>query len=164
MTTGRQTMPVVLAVALTWCAAPALAESVYQWTDADGTRHYSDKPVPSAKRVDPELLKSKPIPPSAPVLIPPSFRQSVARQCGDARERLALYEQSGEVIETTDTGVEYTLPETQRQRVLGELRGNRDKFCARGATERLWKQANTVPDKLQVPAEAEAVPISPSGF
>lgn len=151
--------------ALLMCyGAPALAESVYQWTDADGNKHYSDKPVPSAQRVDPELLKTKPIPPKPPVLIPPSFRQSVARQCSDAQERLGLYEQSGEVIETTDTGVEYSLPENQRQRVLAELRGNRDKYCARGATERLWRQATAIPEKPKVPDEAEVVPISPSGF
>ena len=142
----------------------AAAQSVYQWTDANGTKHYSDKPVPAAKRVDPELLKSKPIPPKPPVLIAPSFRQSVARQCADAKERLGLYEQSGEVIEKTDTGVEYALPENQRQKVLAELRGNRDRYCARGATERLWRQANTAPEKLQVPAGAEPVEISPSGF
>lgn len=164
MTTRRHSVMVTLGALLTCFGVPAAAESVYQWTDANGNKHYSDKPVPSATRVDPELLKSKPIPPKPPVLIPPSFRQSVASQCGDAKERLGLYEQSGEVIETTDTGVEYSLPENQRQRVLAELRGNRDKFCARGATERLWRQATAIPDKLTVPDEAERVPIAPSGF
>lgn len=153
-------------VAAALCGAPGLvqAESVYQWTDSDGTKHYSDKPVPAAKRVNPELLKSNPIPPRAPLQIAPSFRQSVARQCADAKERLALYEQSGVVIEKTDTGVEYALPENQRQRVLAELRSNRDRYCARGATERLWREATAVPPKLTVPEDAEAVPISPSGF
>lgn len=153
-------------IAIVVLTVPALAsaESVYQWTDANGTKHYSDKPVPTAKRVDPELLKSNPIPPTPPLQIPPSFQQSVARQCADARERLGLYEQSGEVIEKTDTGVEYALPENQRQRVLAELRSNRDRYCARGATERLWRQAQVAPKKLEVPADAERVEIAPSGF
>lgn len=144
--------------------ALAAAESVYQWTDANGTKHYSDKPVPAAKPVDTELLKSKPVPPTPPVQVPSSFRESVARQCSNAKERLSLYEQSGEVIEKTDTGVDYALPETQRQKVLAELRSNRDRLCAGGAVKRLWMAANTPPDKLEVPPDAEPVRIAPSGF
>ena len=151
----------VLVVAST----PAVADSVDAWTDAKGRRHYSDNASePQASRVSPELLKSKPVPAQPPEQIAPSFRREVQARCAQAQERLALYAQSGEIIEQTATGVEYTLPETQRARVMDELKADERRYCSRGAVVTLWRQRTTPPPPPAVPPGAEPVPISQSGF
>lgn len=159
----RVLLPMVCVLGL--LAQPAAADSVYEWTDAKGMRHYSDKAaVPRANRVNTELLKSKPVPPEPPERIAPSFRAQVRARCDQARERLALYAQSGEIIEHTATGVEYTLPEHQRSRVMQELRRDEQRYCSPGAVATLWRQRTQPPPPPAVPPGAEPVPITPSGF
>jgi hypothetical protein len=38
------------------CAAPALAQQVYSWTDANGTKHFSDTPPPPNTKEAKKLL------------------------------------------------------------------------------------------------------------
>jgi hypothetical protein len=73
----------VLVLAAMLCATSAYAQhstrELWTWTDANGVTHFSDRPVPGARRI--ELATTSPPPPSAapaPAATPPSTDRRTA--------------------------------------------------------------------------------------
>ena len=42
----------LLAVTGVWCASASLSATLYYWVDANGTKHWSDRPVPGGRAVE----------------------------------------------------------------------------------------------------------------
>jgi hypothetical protein len=81
----------LLAAALAVASAPAAAEKVYQWKDANGVTHYADAPPASGEYRDRDVASRDPAVPEAP--------QSVAEapDCARARQNLANLASGGPV-------------------------------------------------------------------
>ena len=101
-------------------AAPALAQQVYSWTDANGTKHFSDTPPPpntaSAKKlmVHNGVTSTTPEPVAEEAKAGPSMaaaagysEDDIKRNCATARKNLQIYEASAPGDDA--------LPETQVQ-------------------------------------------------
>ena len=101
-------------------AAPALAQQVYSWTDANGTKHFSDTPPPpntaSAKKLtvhggvtsaatEPVAEEAKPG--QAMAAAAGYSEEEIKRNCDTARRNLEIYNASAPG--------EDALPETQVQ-------------------------------------------------
>lgn len=101
-------------------AAPALAQQVYSWTDANGTKHFSDTPPPpntaSAKKLmvhngvtstaaEPAAEEAK----AGPTMAAAAgySEEDIKRNCATSRKNLQIYEASAPGDEA--------LPETQVQ-------------------------------------------------
>lgn len=106
-------------------ATPALAQTVYSWTDADGVEHFTDDAatVPKGARVKRRSSDeaSPPPPPAAPAKRPADFARpgSVTRAAADAGERPARD------APVEDARVQQELPEglvSSFRRALPELR------------------------------------------
>jgi hypothetical protein len=60
-------------------ATPAFANQVvYKWVDAQGTTHYSDRPVPGAERIEVRVGTTSVVTPSASPASTPSAKQTAA--------------------------------------------------------------------------------------
>jgi hypothetical protein len=88
------------------CAAPAFAQQVYSWTDANGTKHFSDTPPPpntkeakkllvrnGVTREDTESAAEAGASSEGPSLAAAAgySPQDIARNCDSARKNLAAY-------------------------------------------------------------------------
>lgn len=100
----------VLLIVLSLAATPVAAQQVYSWTDANGTKHFSDTPPPpntaSAKRLEvrsgitstqempaPEA-DTEPAPGSGPAMAAAAgySEADIKRNCAAAQQNLKRYE------------------------------------------------------------------------
>lgn len=116
--------PLLAAALLAALATAAHAAPVYQWKDAKGVTHYSDKPPAGEqfqdRRIDP---RGEPVPQGEP-----AGKAVENPQCTQARKNLEVLNTQGPVLQAGADGKPGTTPldETQRtqQRALAEAAQN----------------------------------------
>jgi hypothetical protein len=114
-------------------SAPAGAE-VYQWRDSSGHLHFGDRPPAT---VDYQLFE-----PSGAIAdnaAPASGNRDetptqqagadAAAACTKARETLERYRSADRLVETTDSGEERKLSETEREEIIAMQQGLVDRAC-----------------------------------
>lgn len=86
-----------LAVLGALAAAPALAQTVYRWTDERGVMHFADSPPPQLKNFQTQdMPRSAPTPvPEAAAEAPPAGGEAPKGGMGPARVVLAEHEEVG---------------------------------------------------------------------
>jgi len=132
----------------------AQAAQVYTWTDEKGRVHYSDKAVPSAKKIE---------------VNPPGSAQAAeaegseadkrAKACQAKREQLDTYQKASRVIERDSLGKEKEFTEAERQQLIARVQQQANEACAPPG-----KAAETTPpaEKVEPAARSEALPKSES--
>lgn len=142
--------PLILLTVLSLAAAPAQAAHVHSWTDAQGARHYSDRPPPGLDS-RPQALRPAPSPgPSQArpvsraqraaaeqrrfdeVLRQDAAREEQARRqrCRQLAERIDLLENRARLSGMTG-GERYPLSDAERGRLLEETRARWRISCPR---------------------------------
>lgn len=127
----------------------AQAAQVYTWTDEKGRVHYSDKAVPSAKKIE---------------VSPPGAAQAAdaagteadkrAQACQSKRDLLDNYQKASRVIERDSLGKEKEFTEEERQQLIARVQQQVNEACAPPA-----KAAETAPaEKVEPAVRSEAPP------
>jgi hypothetical protein len=123
------------------CAA-ALAETVFEWTDADGVKHFSSKPPPPGVQANEKQVMPMPMVGTvAPQLAMPSeglpeedsvsreraelarqriaatsYEEALAVECDHARGVLGKLRANQNIVLTDDSGNSRAMPEPERNR------------------------------------------------
>lgn len=130
-------------------AMPLLA-GMYQWTDPDGTVHFSDQATnPAAKPIDVNALpyNSTPATNPAPKTPPPTTNPAptatpqeiqaaqeqqtqVDKTCQQYRDNLSLLQETGRRVYQVDKSGEYHyFTDAERQQQITDLNTNIQKYC-----------------------------------
>ncbi|MGH8506063.1 MAG: DUF4124 domain-containing protein [Stenotrophobium sp.] len=114
------------AVVLLAVAVPALAGSVYQWTDTQGNVHFGDNPAQGAKK-----LNLDPTDGSAP---PP--QDAVAREaqrvadCSRKRDQLTTFKSAARIVEKDALGKEHEYTGQERTQLIELTQKQVDTACS----------------------------------
>lgn len=102
----------------------AHAGEVYTWTDERGRTHFSDKPVPSAKKIVVKTPGGNPGPITGED--PASQR---ARECQNKKDQLQNYERAEKIVERDSLGKDHEYTPEQRKQLLDRTRQQMDEAC-----------------------------------
>ncbi|MGH8460921.1 MAG: DUF4124 domain-containing protein [Stenotrophobium sp.] len=131
------------AVLLLTVAAPVLAGSVYQWTDAQGHTHYGDQPAQGARKLMLEPGTSQ----AAPAAETQGAAAQQAADCKRQRDQLAIYKSATNIIEKDALGNNHEYSGDERKKLIEQAQSKTDTACA-----------NQPPADASAPESAESAP------
>lgn len=102
----------------------AQAAQVYTWTDEKGRTHFSDKPVPSAKKIE-----VNPPGAAAEAAAQETDAAKRAQACQAKREQVETYQKASKVIERDSLGRETEFSEAERQQLIARVQQQADEAC-----------------------------------
>jgi hypothetical protein len=129
--------------------AGAQAAEVYKWTDEKGRVHFSDRPVPSAKKI--EIKPPANTPPDEPS---EADAARIARECEARREQLLTYQKAARVIERDSLGNEKEFTEAERQQLIARTQHQIQQYCSGAAGTPAQRQsAGPAPGNFETATE-----------
>ncbi|MBB3275563.1 hypothetical protein FHW78_001360 [Pseudoxanthomonas sp. OG2] len=121
-------LPLLALATLVVASLPALAGPVYQWKDAKGVTHYSDKPPTDRQYQDRRIApRGEPVP-QADAAAGKSVEHP---QCTTARKNLEILGSSGPVAQAGEDGKPgQAMDDTQRANQLALAQAAEKAYCA----------------------------------
>lgn len=144
----------LLALVLTSAAHAA----VYKWTDAKGRVHFSDKPVPSAKKIEPNPPAN-----AAQATTDVSAEQAAshARECQDKQEQLVTYKNAARVVERDSLGHEKEYSADEKQKLIQITEAQIAKYCGPQAAQESQPAPQPPPPQQQQTQSSTSIQMPP---
>ncbi len=129
----------VLFLATAGAAGIAHAAGAYKWVDAQGNTHYDDQNS-LKQRLTLQYLNQRAVPEQIEATTPRDFIEAVAKDCANARDRVAVYRGARKVYGRDPVGNAYLLSARQQALEVEAAERNVQRYCSAGAAASLYRE------------------------